>query len=556
MPHHFVERTLQLFWDMDYKQLAAFGGAVAVTYTVYWRYTRISLDDVPGPDNPSFLHGHQPFLQDAEAGELENHYLTTYGSIVRWKGPLGEDRLWIADPKAIFRILHSVDLWVKTAAHREIHAVLLDRGLLWAEGDAHRRQRKALTPAFGLSESRALMPRFFLVANKLVDKWKDVVMSEGSGGPHTLDIQLWMGKATLDAIGIGAFDYEFGALDNLDNPLTKSYTDIVYSTFGAPTNGQLLFMNLCRYLPAGVVRYMFETGSDPALQKARQNRVHAHRVARELIDQKRQEMVVEQTEKDILSLLVKANDTQDEESKLRDDEIIAQVRTLMLAGHETVAKTLMFGLWELAKQPEIQRRLREEITEAYEAARTRGGDDLTPGDIDNLPFTNAVIKETLRRHAAAIEIQRVTWEDNVLPLTRPMVGRSGKTYHSLPVPKGTIVYASCWGYNLNPDVWGPDAMAFRPERWLESSSEKTETPLGMYGNLLTFSAGGRSCIGWRFAVAEIQAFLVTLIREFSFSIPEGRNIRIARPGILVPMVIGEEGKGLQLPLTITPVRDL
>lgn len=48
---------------------------------------------------------------------------------------------------------------------------------------------------------------------------------------------------------------------------------------------------------------MFETGSDPALQKARQNRVHAHRVARELIEQKRQEMVVGQSEKDILSLL-------------------------------------------------------------------------------------------------------------------------------------------------------------------------------------------------------------------------------------------------------------
>jgi len=228
----------------------------------------------------------------------------------------------------------------------------------------------------------------------------------------------------------------------------------------------------------------------------------------------------------------------------------------MLAGHETVAKTLAFALWELAKQPEIQRRLREEVTEAYEAATARGNEDLTPGDIENLRLTNAVVKEALRRHAAAIELQRIAWKDDILPLTRPMVGLSGKVYPHLPVPKGAIAYVSCWGYNLNPDVWGPDAMEFRPERWLESSSEKTETPLGMYGNMLTFSAGGRSCIGWRFAVAEIQAFLVTLIREFSFSVPEGRNIRTARPGILVPMVIGEEDKGPQLPLTITPVRDI
>ena len=58
------------------------------------------------------------------------------------------------------------------------------------------------------------------------------------------------------------------------------------------------------------------------------------------------------------------------------------------------------------------------------------------------------------------------------------------------------------------------------------------------------------------SLAEIQTFLVTLVREFDFSIPEGRNIRTARPGLLVPTVIGEEDKGPQLPLKITPVRDI
>ena len=101
----------------------------------------------------------------------------------------------------------------------------------------------------------------------------------------------------------GAFDYEFGALDDLDNPLTKSYIDLVYSTFGAPTRGQILFMNLSRYLPGRLVRYLYENGSSPTLRKVRQNRDHAHRVARELIEQKRQDMLVGQSEKDVLSLL-------------------------------------------------------------------------------------------------------------------------------------------------------------------------------------------------------------------------------------------------------------
>ena len=62
-------------------------------------------------------------------------------------------------------------------------------------------------------------------------------------------------------------------------------------------------MNLCRYLPSSLIRYTFEAGSGPALQKVRQNRVHAHRVARELIEQKRQEVAVGRSEKDVLSLL-------------------------------------------------------------------------------------------------------------------------------------------------------------------------------------------------------------------------------------------------------------
>jgi hypothetical protein len=56
-PHDFVERTLQFLLDMDYTRWAALGGAAAATYAAYRRYTRASLGDVPGPDNPSFLHG-------------------------------------------------------------------------------------------------------------------------------------------------------------------------------------------------------------------------------------------------------------------------------------------------------------------------------------------------------------------------------------------------------------------------------------------------------------------------------------------------------------------
>jgi hypothetical protein len=101
----------------------------------------------------------------------------------------------------------------------------------------------------------------------------------------------------------GAFDYDFGALDNLDNPLTKSYTRLLDSTFGTLTRGQVLVMNLFQYLPDWSLQHIFGAESDPGAQGIRENRTHAHRVGRELIEQKRRQIVVGQPEKDVLSLL-------------------------------------------------------------------------------------------------------------------------------------------------------------------------------------------------------------------------------------------------------------
>jgi cytochrome P450 len=103
-----------------------------------------------------------------------------------------EERLWIADPKAIGHILkNSNTLYGKLDSMREFVALVIDRGLVWADGsafsnsapfrvltstgDAHKRQRRAMTPAFGLVESKGLLPYFAQSATKV--------------GSHLLSIQ-------------------------------------------------------------------------------------------------------------------------------------------------------------------------------------------------------------------------------------------------------------------------------------------------------------------------------------------------------------------------------
>jgi len=171
-----------------------------------------------------------------------------------------------------------------------------------------------------------------------------------------------------------------------------------------------------------------------------------------------------------------------------------------------------------------------------------------------MPYLNAVIKETLRTYTSVPYIVREAFEDNTLPLSKPIIGLSGKAHHEIFIPKGSVIHSSLSGYNSHPDVWGSDARVFRPGRWLEQGVNKTDTPLGVYGNILTFSAGERSCIGWRFALIEMQAFMARLVREFQFSVVEGKKIRVCGPGLLVPTVVGEEDKGAQMPLKISAVR--
>jgi hypothetical protein len=58
------------------------------------------------------------------------------------------------------------------------------------------------------------------------------------------------------------------------------------------------------------------------------------------------------------------------------------------------------------------------------------------------------MQETLRIHAPSVEVPRVVWNDDVIPLSKPIVGISGKVYNELPIPGGTLVVASIYGYNL------------------------------------------------------------------------------------------------------------
>ncbi|RDB25056.1 Leukotriene-B4 omega-hydroxylase 3 [Hypsizygus marmoreus] len=524
---------------------------LAALYKLYQRVTRISIARVPGPEPESFLLGNLPEYFQSQAGEADFKWQAEYGDVVRLKAPFGEDRLLISDPKALQYVYQTSGYnFSKQPERRELSRVVSGRGILWAEADDHKRHRKVMLPGFSGPEAKGFASLFSAKAAKLGEKWKDIIASSPDQS-SVLDMPSWTSRATLDAIGEAAFDYEFGAMENADNALGKAYMNLPFDTFGTLTRSDIFLQNFLGYIPDGMRELFVDYLPSKKLTHARSTAKLATGVARALVDSKSAALLHGKGNKDIMTLLVKANASEDEKTQLNEEELLAQMRTLILAGHETTANTLSWMLLELARHTDVQTKLRHEIRATRQTLQARGDVEFKSSDYDAMPYLTAFVKESLRIHPVAITTFRQAVKDDVLPLSKPITTTSGEVITELPIPKGQKIITSINGYNRNKDIFGEDAHVFDPNRWLHAGGIKKAAPVGVLGNLMTFAAGIRSCIGWKFAVVELQAFLVELVGGFEFSLtPDAMRIRRESALVMVPTIEGQVEKGAQLPLRV------
>ncbi|KAG7442656.1 cytochrome P450 [Guyanagaster necrorhizus] len=525
--------------------------SICLIFLVYKRVKRISIANIRGPPWKSWLYGNFPELFKGEAAEVDFKWQEQYGDVVRVRAPLGEDRLLVSDPKALQYIYQTSGYrFIKPPGGKELRRLLTGTGIAFVEGEDHKRHRKVLLPGFGGPEAKFYVPVFFTQSGKMASKWKEMI-STSDEQCAVIDVHSWTSRATLDAIGEAAFDYQFGALDNSAEPLTVAYTNLMFDTFAVTTDNSALSMCLMDLLPQWIVRLFVQKAPIKRLEHLRTAHDLTVQVAKQLLKEKYEALAAEKPKRDIMSLLVKANLSENPKTQLSVEELVGQMNTIMFAGHETTATALSWTFLELARRPEVQDRLRTQIREKERAIFARGDTEFSVQDLDSMPYLTAVVKEVLRFHPVVFNTVRQAAQDNVIPLSKPVTLTTGKVVQEIAVPKGTTIIASIAGYNRHKSVWGEDAHVFDPARWLAGNTNK-EVPIGVYGNLFTFSGGLRSCIGWRFAVLELHAFIVEVINNFEFSLTkESERIRREACGMMAPTVEGEVQKGSQLPLRVT-----
>ncbi|EKM59825.1 uncharacterized protein PHACADRAFT_250552 [Phanerochaete carnosa HHB-10118-sp] len=238
-----------------------------------------------------------------------------------------------------------------------------------------------------------------------------------------------------------------------------------------------------------------------------------------------------------------------EDQRLTDDEVLAQVPTFIVAGHETTSTATTWALFSLSQQLDMQRKLRAELLQV-------ATDSPTMDELNALPYLDAVVRETLRHHAPVPSTSRQAFEDDAIPVDAPYKDRYGRVREHIEIKKGDLIFLPIMSLNRRKEIWGEDAHEFKPERWEHIPEAATRVP-GVWGNMLTFIGGPRACIGYRFSLVEIKALLFALVRAFEFELAVPvENIK-RRTGIITtrPVITGPDGKTkASLPLIIRPYR--
>jgi cytochrome P450 len=210
---------------------------------------------------------------------------------------------------------------------------------------------------------------------------------------------------------------------------------------------------------------------------------------------------------DILSLLVRAKGAGGEE--FSDREIRDQVMTLMFAGHDTSTSTLTFMLHELARHPEVLRRMHEEQD------RVLGDASPTAQQLEKeMPYLDMVFDEVLRLYPPAwIGPRRAIQEFE---------------FGGYTVPRDAYVNYCSWASHRLPEVF-PEPEAFVPERF--TRERKAALSRGAY---VPFGGGSRICIGKRFGQTEVKLVATKLLQRLRFEALPGRTMTIRQMPTLSP----------------------
>ncbi|PIA28246.1 hypothetical protein AQUCO_07200120v1 [Aquilegia coerulea] len=194
------------------------------------------------------------------------------------------------------------------------------------------------------------------------------------------------------------------------------------------------------------------------------------------------------------------------EEKLSDTNIKALLLNLFSAGTDTSSSSIEWALTEMINNPSILRRAHAEMDRVIGRNRR-----LEESDIPNLPYLQAICKESFRKHPST-------------PLNLPRVSREPCEVNGYYIPKGTRLSVNIWAIGRDPNVW-ENPLEFNPDRFLNEKNAKID-PRGNNFELIPFGSGRRICAGVRMGIVLVEYILGTLVHSFDWKLPDGEKLNM------------------------------
>ncbi|RIB08315.1 cytochrome P450 [Gigaspora rosea] len=451
------------------------------------------LRKVPGPPSENLFIGHYASFFKKEPAKAFIQLIKQYGGIIRYHSLLNRPHIMISDQQLIQTVLVNRSYDFSKYLNRALIKDFIG-GILLAEGDSHKRQRKMMTPSFSSANIKDMFPTFIQAGHKLKDIWMKQI---GDKKEEIITISALIPKIVLDVIGLVGFNYEFNSTAS-DSELAQAYKQM-FSRNPSPVYTAIVdFFPIIRKLP---IPYNNRFNKSVNIVK---------NVSERLIAEQKNSPI---QGKDLLSLLVKANEKLPIDEQLTHDELIGQVMTLLVAGHETTGTAITWAVYLLAKNPDIQSRLRKELVDTF-ADRNH---QPTFDEIEHLKYLDCVLKETLRIMPPVPAIRRCTIKDEIM--------------NGYVIPKGTPLVIPVYAIHHDPLIWGEDVEDFNPSRWLDPEIKSKI----LTSTFLPFGAGPKNCMGLKIAQLEFKSILSILIRNLEFRLVEGFTFKVKSIGFPKPL---------------------
>jgi cytochrome P450 len=441
---------------------------------------------------PLIGHGIIMFQRPPGQPHLDIMKATPNEGIVRTLGFFHTDRLIVTNPAALADVLvnKSYDFekppWLRAFLRK-----FLGDGLLMTEGDEHKHHRKQIMPAFHFRHIKELYPVFWAKSIEFCNALKASLADDAS---EILEIGHYSTQVTLDIIGLAGLGRDIASLRSSEDELVKNYEEIL-----EPTSEKAIYF-ICHLLfpPRLIAMLPWRLN-----ERVRITTGNLKRVCTDFVVDRKSKMEHESQEsRDILSIMIRSNN-------FSDAGLVDQLLTFMAAGHETTSSAFTWASHLLSKNPAIQDQLRTEIQQYIPDPKVLSKLSFdVAGLLESMPYLNGVCNEVLRLYPTIPVTTRLSIHDT--------------TVAGVFIPKGTMILVVPWAINRNPKLWGDDAEDFVPTRWIDKSTGRATMNGGADSNFsfLTFLHGPRSCIGERFARAELRALLAALVGHFEMEMAE------------------------------------